>query len=83
MDLRVERSEPAAVTPERLQKAVAESIGNRTNGQIRDLAVSISSGVAKLTGNTSRYYYKQLATTGVLDGGFDLDVENEISVGVR
>ncbi|MDA0282305.1 MAG: hypothetical protein O3B13_17765 [Planctomycetota bacterium] len=83
MDLRVDRSETAAVTPERLLEAVIESVAHRTNGQIRDLAVSISNGVAKLTGKTSRYYYKQLATSGVLDGEFELDVENEISVGIR
>jgi hypothetical protein len=58
-------------------------VAHRTNGQIRELAVSITGRVAKLTGNTSRYYYKQLATSGVQDGGFGLDVENEISVGIR
>jgi hypothetical protein len=83
MDLRVDRSETAVFTPERLLEAVFESVTHRTNGQIRDLAVSISGRVAKLTGKTSRYYYKQLATSGVQDGGFDLAVENEISVGVR
>ena len=83
MNLRIDRSETAAVAPEYLLEAVAESVGHRTNGQIRDLTVSITRGVARLTGNTSRYYYKQLATSGVLDGGFDLDVENEISVRVR
>ena len=83
MNLRVDRSETAVFSPERLLEAVVESVTHRTNGQIRDLAVSITNGVAKLTGKTSRYYYKQLATSGVQEGGFGLDVENEISVGIR
>jgi len=83
MDVKVERSETAAIVSERLLEAVVESVAHRTNGQIRELAVSITDGVVKLTGKTSRYFYKQLATSGVQDGGFGLDVENEISVGVR
>jgi len=83
MDLRLDRSETEHVTHERLLEAVIESVVHRTNGQIRDLTVAIDDGVAKLTGKTSRYYYKQLATSGVQDGDFGLDVENGISVGVR
>ncbi len=83
MGLRLDRSETEVVAQDRLLEAVFESVLHRTNGQIRDLAVSISNGVVKLTGKTSRYYYKQLATSGVQDGDFGLDVENEISVGVR
>jgi hypothetical protein len=83
MSLRLDRSETEAVAHDRLLEAVVESVFHRTNGQIRDLVVSISDGVVKLTGKTSRYYYKQLATSGVQDGDFGLDVENEISVGVR
>ncbi len=83
MDLRLDRSETEAAARERLLEAVLESVVQRTNGQVRDLVVSINDGVAKLTGKTSRYYYKQLATSGVQEGGFGLDVDNEISVGVR
>ena len=83
MDLRVDRSETESVAHEQLREAVVESVAQRTNGQIRGLAISITDGVAKLTGKTSRYYYKQLATSGVQDGDFGLDVENEISVGIR
>lgn len=83
MDLRVDRSETESVAHARLLEAVTESVAHRTNGQIRELAISITNGVAKLTGKTSRYYYKQLATSGVQEGNFGLDVENEISVGVR
>ena len=83
MDLRVDRSETESVAHEQLRDAVVESVAQRTNGQIRELAISITDGVARLTGKTSRYYYKQLATSGVQDGDFGLDVENEISVGIR
>jgi hypothetical protein len=83
MDLRTDRSETEAVALERLLDAVLESVAHRTNGQVRELTVSISDRVVKLTGKTSRYYYKQLATSAVQDGGFGLEIENEISVGVR
>lgn len=83
MDLRIHRLETEAVAHRRLHEAVLDSIAHRTNGQIRQLNVSISDRVVKLTGKTSRYYYKQLATSAVQDGGFGLEIENEISVGVR
>lgn len=83
MDVRVDRSETELVAHEHLLEAVIASVAHRTNGQIRELAVSITGHVAKLSGKTSRYYYKQLATSGVQDGGFGLEVENEISVGIR
>ena len=83
MDLRVDRSETDTETRERLQEAIFNCVIGRTGGRIRELAVSVKGGVAKLTGNTSRYYYKQLATSSVQDGDFGLDIENAISVGVR
>lgn len=83
MDLRVDRSETESVAHECLLEAVFERVAHRTNGQVRELAVSIADGVATLSGKTSRYYYKQLATSGVQDGDFGLEVENEISVGIR
>ena len=83
MDVRIDRAETELVAHERLLAAVIESVAHRTNGQIRELTVSITGHVAKLSGKTSRYYYKQLATSGVQDGGFGLEVENEISVGIR
>ena len=82
MNLRVDRSETAAV-PERLLGIITDSVNQRTSGAIRDLKVSIADGVVKLSGKTSRYYYKQLATSAVLDADFGLELENEISVGIR
>ena len=83
MDLRIDRSETEAVALERLLDAVHESVARRTNGHVRELTVSVNDRVLKLTGKTSRYYHKQLATSAVQDGGFGLEIENEISVGVR
>lgn len=83
MDLPVDRLETEVSSLECLREAVIESVVQRTNGQIRDLRVSIANGVVTLSGATSRYYYKQLATSGVQDGCFDLEVENEIAVGIR
>lgn len=83
MDLRVDRSETDVETRERLQEAILNCVISRTGGRIRELDVSVTDGVARLTGYTSRYYYKQLATSSVQDGDFGLDIENAISVGVR
>lgn len=83
MEVRVERSETVAEVAEGLVQEIGERVARRTNGRIRDLEVEINDGVVRLRGRTTRYYFKQLATSAVLDSGFGFELENEISVGVR
>ena len=83
MDVRVERSETVIEETAELIRTISERIAERTNGRIRDLEVEITQGVVRVRGRTSRFYFKQLATSAVLDSDFGLELENEISVGVR
>ena len=57
-------------------------VERRTNGAIRNLAVSILDGSIVLSGDTSRYYGKQLATSAVLEDSSlnDFGLCNEIIV---
>ncbi len=56
----------------------------KTHGQVRNLTVTVRSGVAYLEGECRRYYTKQLATQAALEAGVELDaparfkVHNEI-----
>lgn len=67
-------------TLETLIVTVHEVIQHRTNGLIRDLDVAVHDGVLVLSGRTSRYYYKQLATSAALEASGDRPVENGIAV---
>jgi osmotically-inducible protein OsmY len=59
-----------------LTELVERVIRNRTGGQIRELRVDVFNGEVVLTGQTSTYYTKQLATHAALDA-----VEKEKIVG--
>ena len=61
-------------------EAIERAIRLRTSGQIRDLHVDLSDGELILTGRTSTYYTKQLATHAVLDLVDDLGLSNDIEV---
>ena len=56
-----------------LTELVERVIRNRTGGPIRELRVDVFNGEVILTGQTSTYYTKQLATHAALDA-----VEKEI-----
>lgn len=56
-----------------LTELVERVIRNRTGGQIRELRVDVFNGEVKLSGRTTTYYTKQLATHAALDA-----VEKEI-----
>lgn len=56
-----------------LTELVERVIRNRTGGQIRELRVDVYNGEVVLTGETSTYYTKQLATHAALDA-----VEKEV-----
>lgn len=63
-----------------LVDSIRQDVLRRTNGTIRELEVSIHEGTVALAGRTSRYYYKQLATSAVLDVIRDLEFTNDIDV---
>ncbi len=62
---------------------IRSCIVRRTNGAIRNLDVSLVNGAILISGRTSRFYVKQLATSAVFDEmpiGF-LELQNGIEVG--
>lgn len=69
-------AEPTSDTVEAIERAVRL----RTSGQIRDLHVDLLDGEVILSGRTSTYYTKQLATHAVLDLLDDLELSNDIEV---
>ena len=52
----------------------------RTGGTIRGLRVDVQDGEVLLSGRTSTYYNKQLATHAALDAANELALTNEIQV---
>ncbi|NOX56180.1 MAG: BON domain-containing protein [Planctomycetes bacterium] len=55
-------------------------VRSRTGGRIRDLRVEVTSGEIILSGRTTTYYDKQLATHAALAALEDLSLTNEIEV---
>ena len=73
-------SDPADRSVQNLAESLRESIRTRTNGSIRGLEVTVNGGAVVVSGRTSRYYYKQLATSAVLAASTQHDLTNSIEV---
>ena len=69
-------------SPERLEliEQVEQAVQSRTGGRIRGLRVRIDEGCLVVSGRTSTYYNKQLATHAVRDAVDDMTVQNEVEV---
>ena len=69
-------------SPERLEliEQVEQAVQSRTGGRIRGLRVRIDEGCLIVTGRTSTYYNKQLATHAVRETVDDMTVQNEVEV---
>jgi hypothetical protein len=69
-------------SPDRLEliEQVEQAVQSRTGGRIRGLRVRIDEGCLIVTGRTSTYYNKQLATHAVRDTVDDMTVQNEVEV---
>lgn len=63
-----------------LAESLRDSIRAKTNGGIRSLEVTVSGASIVISGRTSRYYYKQLATSAVLTSLKRHEVQNQIRV---
>lgn len=65
-----------------LEGRIREEIQSRTNGAIRGLEVEVLEDSVVLSGRTTRYYYKQLATCAVLEqaDAARMRLENGIAV---
>ncbi len=68
------------VTPREIAETVERYVRLRTGGTIRSLHVEVHDGEVILTGRTSTYYNKQLATHAALDAADELSLTNDIQV---
>jgi len=59
---------------------VEQAVQVRTGGRIRDLQIRLSEGRVIVSGRTSTYYLKQLATHAIRDAVDDLSVQNDVDV---
>ncbi|WP_397568099.1 hypothetical protein [Schlesneria sp. T3-172] len=70
-------------TPQQLRELlgqVEQAVHARTGGRIRGLQVRVDEGCVVVSGSTSTYYNKQLATHAIRDTVEDLAVQNEVEV---
>ena len=72
----VREIDPAALMIESLERQICE----KTNGGIRDLRVEVTDDQIIVSGRTTRYYVKQLATTAVRELLQDDQLLNRIEV---
>lgn len=70
-----------AESSQTLARRVEEVVTARTGVAIRDLQVNVTREHVVLTGRTTSYYNKQLATHAVLNSIDERTLVNEISVG--
>jgi len=67
-------------SPRSLAELIERHVRSRTRGQIRGLRVEVFDGEIVLSGRTSTYYNKQLATHAARDAAENLPLNNEIEV---
>jgi hypothetical protein len=67
-------------TSHALIERIEHYIQSRTNGMVRDLTVDIFEREVVISGRTTTYYTKQLATHAVLGTLADVDLKNNIEV---
>jgi hypothetical protein len=66
-------------SPELLEQ-IEQAVQARTGGRIRGLRVRLDDGCLVVSGRTSTYYNKQLATHAVRDAVDDMSVQNDVEV---
>jgi len=59
---------------------IRQLVENRTSGRIRGLCVSVEGPRLVISGQTSTYYSKQLATHAALDLALQLVIQNDVVV---
>lgn len=68
-------------SPETLAQQIERHVQARTGGMIRDLRVEMSGDDVVLSGRTSTYYNKQLATHAAMEAVEGFSLTNNIEVG--
>lgn len=65
---------------DRILQLVEKAVLAKTGGRIRGLNVRINDGCLVVSGRTSTYYNKQLATHAARNAGLDMSVQNDVEV---
>lgn len=73
-------AEPAAV-PTSLLDRIERYVHSRTSGMIRDLRIEEDAGRIVISGRSSTYYVKQLATHGAQAAADGITLKNDVQVG--
>ena len=63
-----------------LLEQVEQAVQAKTGGRILGLRVRIDEGCLVVSGRTSTYYNKQLATHAVRDTALEMSVQNDVEV---
>ncbi len=63
-----------------LAESLRDSIRAKTNGGIRSLEVTVNGASVVISGRTTRYYYKQLATSAAMALVNQRELQNDIDV---
>lgn len=66
---------------DQLAERVERIVQAKTGGRIRSLRIRIDEGCIVVSGQTSTYYNKQLATHAIRTAVDDMSVQNEVEVG--
>lgn len=66
---------------DQLAERVERIVQAKTGGRIRGLRVRVDEGCVVVSGQTSTYYNKQLATHAIRNAVEDMSVQNEVEVG--
>ncbi len=66
--------------PQLISANIERLVRLRTGGMIRELKVRIDAGDVVISGRTSTYYNKQLATHAALDAAETVTLTNDIEV---
>ncbi len=76
----IQSPELADSSPRNFAESLRDIVRTQTNGQIRGLEVTVNGPAIVISGRTSRYYYKQLATSAVLHAAQQHDLTNQIEI---
>lgn len=67
-------------TPQAISERIEQCVRLRTGGMIRGLRVDVHDDEVVISGRTTTYYNKQLATHAALDAVDEMNLTNDIEV---
>jgi hypothetical protein len=71
---------PTYLSPQAISERIERCVRLRTGGMIRGLRVDVAEESVVISGRTTTYYNKQLATHAALDAAKEISLTNDIEV---